>query len=279
MHESGVVENESVDLLVRQLGDDGFAWTRGSGMGSDEALELARSLIEVRCALDGVAAPELVADYVLPPADAGPSRDFQTLHFDFGVPLDPRLEHDVGLYTALHIPTGFGEVSAVTRLVPLGLLLAQRTWPPDCELLGRLVAYGESHGAWDHEQGYVEGSLARIVEAAAGAPALPSVKADPSFLCGMEFHNLESELRFFEHHGLRVDPVQIEVPLLPGELLVFDNLAVAHGRRGARRPGELRQWVFGEERVSPARSAEVRSRVLAAFQPGAPVDQAAASIP
>ena len=273
------MENEGVDLLIRQLGHDGFAWTRGSGLGSEEALGLARALVEARCALDGVAAPELVADYVLPPEDGEPSRDFQTLHFDFGIPLDPRLEDDVGLYTALHIPNGFGEVSAVTRLVPLELLLGLRVWPPESELLDRLTAYGESHGAWDHEQGYVEGSLARIVEAAAGAPALPSVKADPSFLCGMEFHNLESELRFFEHHGLRVDSVQIEVPLSPGELLVFDNLAVAHGRRGARRPGELRQWVFGEECVSPARSAEVRSRVLAAFQSGAPVDHAAASIP
>ncbi len=272
------MENEGMDLLVRQLGHDGFAWTRGSGLGSEEALELARSSIEARCAIDGVAPPDSVADYVLPQADGEPSRDFQTLHFDFGIPLDPRLEHDVGLYTALHIPSGFGEVSAVTRLVPLGALLAQRRWRPDGELLGRLVAYGESHGAWDHEQGYVEGSLARIVEAAAGAPALPSVKADPGFLCGMEFHNLESELRFFERHGLRLDQVQIEVPLSPGELLVFDNLAVAHGRWGARRPGELRQWVFGERCVSPVRAVEVRSRVLAAFRSGASVDQAAASI-
>jgi hypothetical protein len=46
--------------------------------------------------------------------------------------------------------------------------------------------YGDSHGAWDNSAGYVEGSLARIVEAALGwTPALPSVKEDPEFLCGI----------------------------------------------------------------------------------------------
>jgi hypothetical protein len=252
---------------LQQLGQDGFAWIRHGIADAEEAFEVARGLVNGRCAADGEAALRLVGAFILPPSDGQDSRDFQTLHFDFGVSLDPKVKQDFARYTALHIPAGFGQVSAVTRLVPLASLLAQRAWPSEAELLGRFVAYGRTHGAWNDDQGYVEGSLARIVEAAAGAPALPSVKADGGFLCGMEFDSIGAELRFFARHSLRVDEVQIDVALLPGELLIFDNLAVAHGRRGLRRPGELRQWVFGET-LSVAGQLDVRSQVLAAF--GAP---------
>jgi hypothetical protein len=128
------------------------------------------------------------------------------------------------------------------------------------------VQYGRTHGAWDDAQGYDEGSLARVVEAAAGSAQLPSVKTEPGFLCGMEFDSLHAERRFFERHGLQVDHVEREVTLSPGGLLVFDNLAVAHGRSGIRRPGELRQWVFGERNVGVARQRDMRDRVLSAFQ-------------
>src|SRR6202042_3295774 len=110
-----------------------------------------------------------------------------------------------------------------TRLVPLGVLLRQRTWPAQTELLENLVAYGRTHGAWDDTRGYVEGSLARIIEAAAGSePDLPSVKLDGDFLCGLEFDSLRAEVTFFARHGLRVEDVAIDIALQPGELLVFD---------------------------------------------------------
>jgi hypothetical protein len=268
-----------VDDRLRQLGERGFVWLRDGRADPPDAFETARALIEARCAADGLAPLSLVGDFVLPAPDGQPSRDFQTLHFDFGVPLDPKVEADVGLYTALHIPPGFGPVSAVTRLVPLAALLSQREWPSRTELLDRLAAYGETHGAWNDDHGYVEGSLARIVEAAAGAPALPSVKLEPGFLCGLEFDSLGAELRFFERHSLPLAEVAVEVPLSPGGLLVFDNLAVAHGRRGGRQPGELQQWVFGERAVAVGRQRELRDRLLAAF--GAPAADYAvpASIP
>jgi hypothetical protein len=130
----------------------------------------------------------------------------------------------------------------------------------------RLTSYGRSHGAWDDARGYTEGSLARIIEAAAasGALILPSVKLEPGFLCGLEFESLPSELAFFSRYGLRIDDAEIEIALEPGELLLFDNLAVAHGRRGVRQPGELRQRVFGHH-LQPAAQNELRDRVLEAF--------------
>jgi hypothetical protein len=261
-----VSDNLGMNDVAAQLNDRGFVWIRKAFPTVEEAFGASRALIDARCATESYADLDLIGDFVLPPVDGLPTREFQTLHFDFGLPLDPKLEQDLARFTALHIPRGLGSVSAVTRLVPLAGLLSQRSWPPPAELLDGLIAYGRTHGAWDDARGYVEGSLARVVEgAAANSPRLPSVKADPGFLCGTEFDSLRSEITFFDEHGMRVSEVEVEVDLQPGELLVFDNLAVAHGRRGTRRPGELRQRVYGHRRLTPAAQCELRDRVLSAF--------------
>ena len=229
------------------------------------AFAQAQELVEECAALDGHAELSVIGDFILPTPDGEPTRDFQTLHFDFGIPLHPLRDQDVARYTALFIPNSAVGVTAMTRLVPLSALLGQRRWPNQATLLNNIVAYGNSHGAWDDADGYCEGSLGRVVEAAAGRPRLPSVKATPGFLCGMEFDTLASELSFFTSLGLDVDAVQFEIPLRPGDLLVFDNLALAHGRRGSRRPGELRQRVYGCPSLSPADQCALRDRFLAAF--------------
>lgn len=260
--------SERADELKRS----GFTWIRERFGDTADALAAAGELIAASRAADARAPLAVIGDFVLPPPDGPDTRDFQTLHFDFGVPLDPKVRQDVGRYTALHIPKDFEGSSARTRLVGLAALLGQRAWPPRSELLARLADYGRSHGAWDDTDGYVEGSLARVVEAAAGSPLLPSVKAEPGFLCGTEFDNLLSEVAFFERHSLSLEAVTIEVGLSPGELLVFDNFSLAHGRRGSRRAGELHQWVFGEEEVGLAEQFELRERVLSAFERQAPAD-------
>lgn len=254
------------DRPAATLGSSGFATIAGPFLTIDEALTTAAAVIESVHREPRRQPLEIVGDFVIPPADGPSSRDFQTLHFDFGLPLTPASASDVARYTALHIPADAPTSDAHTRLVPLAPLLRQRAWPDDDELLRRLASYGETHGAWPGADGYSEGSLARVVEAAAGVePRLPSVKAHPDFLCGNEFQMLAAECDFFAALGLSVEDVCIEIALRPGELLVFDNLVLAHGRRGVRRPGELRQRVFGHRALSPSGQRELRDRVLAAF--------------
>jgi Taurine catabolism dioxygenase TauD, TfdA family len=256
------VQHQTAD----KLSIDGFVRLYGPFQTSDAAFDTAGTLIEA-CRLErGLPPMSIIGDFVIPPLDGAATRDFQTLHFDFGLPLDPKVAEDVARYTALYIPTDAASVHAATRLVPLAGLLGQRSWPQPAELVDRLTSYGRTHGAWDDDRGYTEGSLARIIEAAAApsSPILPSVKIEPDFLCGLEFNSLPSELAFFSRYGLRIHDAEIEIPLQPGELLIFDNLAVAHGRRGTRQPGELRQRVFGHH-LQPAMQSELRDSVLTAF--------------
>jgi hypothetical protein len=261
-----VGDNEEVTTTSSALGEGNFVWIRSAFETPAAAFERAQELVEEWSPSNHPDALTVIGEFVLPPPDGEATRDFQTLHFDFGLPVHPQRNQDVARYTALFIPRSVCGVTAVTRLVSLRTLLRQRKWPDRATLLGNLISYGESHGAWDEADGYSEGSLARLVEAAAGSPRLPSVKSTPGFLCGMEFDTLTAELSFFDRLGLDVDAAQVEVPLRPGDLLVFDNLAVAHGRRGTRRPGELHQRVFGHRSASPAAQRALRDRVLAMLE-------------
>ncbi len=260
---------ECIESRTEALLGSGFTKLRGPFATADEAFDAVASMLGGMPVDPRFSSLAIIGDFVVPPIGGPPSRDFQTLHFDFGLPVDPVGPGDVARYTALHIPIGCPPGTAYTRLVPLSALLAQVSWPDGEELLSRLVSYGKAHGGRDDVEGYVEGSFARIVEGAAGGePQLPSIKADPAFLCGNEFHSLAEELDFFGGHGLSLVDAQRDIIIEPGTVAVFDNLALAHGRRGRRRPGELRQRVFGHSALGVDAQCALRDRVLGAFASG-----------
>jgi len=197
---------------------------------------------------------------VLPPATTA-ARDYQLLHIDFGLPVRPLGPVDVARFTALHVDGTHPPTRARTRLVPLRSLLGRRSWVEPSALHAR-VRRGDAAGP---EGGsHVEGVLARLVEDADASHSLPPI-GSPDFLCGMEFASVLEERARFHVHGLDLEAVEERVLINPGDLLLFDNLAIAHGRTGVRSPGELRQLCAGYTGLDVARQDALLRRVLAAF--------------
>ena len=104
------------------LGDRGFWLADGDFSTRDEAFEAARAVVRRRCSADGVGPLPVIGDFVIPPVDGVASRDFQTLHFDFGLPLVPAVAQDVARYTALYVArSGSAGPRPELRLVWAGL--------------------------------------------------------------------------------------------------------------------------------------------------------------
>jgi hypothetical protein len=199
---------------------------------------------------------EVVGEFTVPPRGTV-QREFQALHIDFGLPRLGVQPVAVARFTALHRAADQLGSDTATRVVPLSRLLGQRTWPARAALTERL----RCSSAGDDP---VEGVLARVVEAVDQSIDLPAKDTD-GFLCGMEFASIEDERRYFARHGMRLEAAEEEVVLDRGELLVFDNLVIAHGRRGARHEMELHQLCIGFRSLDHADQAKLLERVLGSF--------------
>jgi thioredoxin reductase (NADPH) len=207
----------------------------------------------------------VVGQFTVPPVGAR-RRGFQALHFDFGLPVVPAGSRDVARFTALYVDRHRPQTTALTRIVSLRRLLGQRAWVDFELLVDRLRRYGEANAGGDVQDrdGYVEGICARIVEAADGSPTLPRC-SDAGFLCGMEFESVGQEQDHLLARGLDLDAVEQRVLLGPGQLLLVDNLATAHGRLGVREPLELQQLCVGFRKLDVPEQSILLRRVLDAF--------------
>ena len=235
------------------------------------AWSYARAVFQEAARRDAIAAgmpPLRVVGEFTVPARNTRQRDFQALHLDFGIPLAPDRPVDVARFTALYIDPDRASTSAVTRIVSLPSLLGQRAWVAPERLLQRLARYRDANANDCAQTGaaYVEGIFARLVEAADGSQTLPR-SGDRGFLCGMEFNSVEQERDHFAARGLNLDAAEQHVRLSPGQLLLLDNLATAHGRLGARRPLELHQLCVGFPNLDVSKQEVLLKRVLHAFEP------------
>lgn len=223
----------------------------------------------------GMAPPGVVGQFTIPPPGTR-SRDFQTLHIDFGLPVVPECPNDVARFTALYVDRD-RTPTALTRVVSLRRLLSQRAWVGTELLLERFRRYGEinaGHGV-ERRAGYVEGIFARLIEAADNSPTLPP-SGEAGFLCGAEFESLAHERTHFAARGLDLDAVEQRVLLGAGELLLLDNLATTHGRLGVREPLELHQLCVGFTSLDVCGQGVLLRRVLEAFRPWADLETARA---
>jgi hypothetical protein len=213
----------------------------------------------------GMAPLSVVGRFTIPPHGAR-RRDFQALHMDFGLPVATGCPTDVARFTALYVDPALARTTAMTRVVPLRRLLSQRAWVEPEDLVERLRRYGAANagdGA-ENRAGYVEGIFARLLEAVDASPTLPR-SGDRGFLCGMEFESVAEEQAHLAQRGLDLDAVERRVRVAPGQLLLLDNLATAHGRLGIREPLELHQLCVGFRRLDVTQQGVLLSRVLGAF--------------
>jgi hypothetical protein len=257
----------ALDALAEQLTIQGAVRIPAHFVSRSAAWKMALRLVSrARSLTDGGNAPalEVVGEFNLPPEDVD-QRDFQALHIDFGLPRLSAHAVDVALYTALFIDADKPSSGAATRIVPLGRLLQQRTWPVRSVITERLRDTSLDNAP-------VEGILARIVAAIDQTFDLPS-KDDQGFLCGMEFASVEDEQRYYARHGMTLAGVEQQVALGSGELLLFDNFATAHGRAGRRRPRELHQLCIGLRSADLSQQAVTAARVMGAFRTDDPTDR------
>jgi hypothetical protein len=255
-------DDDAVATAAATLVDRGLALVPGRWPDHASAWEIALQIAAAARDLDPLSAGlpdlEVVGKFTLPPPGVL-QRDFQALHIDYGVPRLAGPPVAVARFTALYLDSALGSAAA-TRIVPLRRLLSQRSWPASEVLAGRLC---DEAGDGD----LVEGILARVIEAADQSEDLPDKDAD-GFLCGMEFLTLDEEQRYFARHGLSLAAAEKEIVLGSGQLLLFDNIAVGHGRRGRRNPGELHQLCIGFGSLDLIGQVALLNRFLSAFERG-----------
>jgi hypothetical protein len=249
----------ALDALAEQLTIQGAVRIPAQFVSRSTAWKTALCLASRARSLTSESALALgvVGEFNLPPEDVD-QRDFQALHIDFGLPRLSANAVAVALYTALYIDADQPSSGAATRIVPLSRLLQQRTWPVRSVITERLRDTSVDDSP-------VEGILARIVAAIDLTRDLPS-KDDEGFLCGMEFTCIDDERSYFSRHGMTLAGLEQQVALGSGELLVFDNLATAHGRVGRRNARELHQLCIGLRSADLAQQAETAARVIGAFR-------------
>ncbi len=205
---------------------------------------------------DGMPDLHVVGEFTVPPPEAV-QRPFQALHIDFGIPLAGDVPVDVARFTALLRDAREDGPGAITRLIPLRRLLAHRTWAERHVIAERLSRTSTLDRT-------VEGILGRIIEVAReGHELVP--RDEPGHLCGMEFDSLEHERSFFDESGLPLAQVEEQVFLIPGEMLVIDNLRTAHGRTGRRNANELHQLFVGYASLHAEDQKLLLDRVLSVF--------------
>jgi hypothetical protein len=252
--------DESLAGLANSLVERGVARIPGRWPDEAAAWRAASRVTAAARGLDrlwtGLPELEIVGEFTLPPPGTV-QRDFQALHIDFGVPRLAGPPVAVSRFTALYLDGRRAGSGSATRILPLRLLLSQRAWCDRAVLTERFCRAADDDAP-------VEGILARIIEAADQSRDLPDPNAD-GFLCGMEFSALEDERRYFASHDMDLAAVEEEIVLASGELLVFDNLANAHGRRGRREAGELHQLCIGFAALNLADQATLLDRFLTCF--------------
>lgn len=247
--------------------DDGFVVLSGI-----PSVEVAKEmLLHFVGSIDGERAPLLKSTLdrtYLAKQDAIPvcedivSTGFQAMHYDMGMPFSASQPQSLYTISALYKPAGSEpNPLAKTRIANISKLLKQASLGKKEELASRLMAYVAKHGdGWTQPKPHNTERLAifaRVIDALRGETRLAD-KIDTMIGQCFDYdknpdgvYGLEQEYAFFKQAGLDLAAVEKQISLLPGQMLVFDNMTCVHGRVGRRQKRELIHFLFGVEQATP----------------------------
>ncbi len=188
--------------------------------------------------------------------------DHLSLHFEMGLPLVP-VEDSSRIFQliCLHIPSGSIASPVATRLLPITGLAKHTVHFVEQEIISYCHRSAASMGEFN------SGRLlcaAQIFDALCGFNELGYMSehrisqwfnTDED---GKARDGLKAEQQFFSRCGIDLAAQEQRFVLAPGDLLIVDNLRVAHGRHGKRPAEELTQYLYGVADAHPAEINAVR---------------------
>lgn len=193
--------------------------------------------------------------------------DHLSMHFEMGLPILPVEEKSrVHALICLHIPPGDKASNVATRLLPIDCLLAGKSK----EAVDKsLATYVQKHGAgWqDHNSGRLL-VAAQLLDAASNQDELAYMREHRIaewFNKDAKNNNqsgLAKETAFFAKHNIQLANHEKRFTLKPGDLLIVDNLRVAHGRDGKRPAEELLQFLYGVKDASREEINIIRANII-----------------
>jgi len=198
---------------------------------------------------------------------------FQCLHFDYGLPVLACGEQPLYGVVALYKTPCSERSPSQTRIVRLDALKKATSALRPSEIGRRLREYVAAYGdGWRQPEPANTGRISiflRFVEAIFGQKRFASlIESDSAnFLVdaakeiGLQASGVEAEQLLLQDLGVDLGSVEERVCLEPGDMLLFDNLAVVHGRIGRRQPRELWQMLFGLRSLSSSAIERVVSTV------------------
>jgi uncharacterized protein YdcH (DUF465 family) len=188
------------------------------------------------------------------------STGFQALHWDMGQPFvddQPQTMYTVG---ALYRPLGERNPLAKTRLVSLDKLFKQKQFGTTKQVKQDLLHYVERYGdGWTHPEPVNTKRIAcfaRILDSFQSPHQLCEEKESMIGQCFSYDDNkdggfgLQQEQNFFLKAGIDLSSIEEQIEIKPGQMLIYDNLRIVHGRIGERQPKELFNFLFGIKKAS-----------------------------
>lgn len=178
---------------------------------------------------------------------------YQSIHMDMGHPLAyDGQSQNMFFFTALLFPQDHKPSQGITRLVTLNELMKQKKWGSKEEVRARLESYVDAYGDGKPEYNTKRlASVARLFDAMMGQAELVDFRdqrTDEWFQNGAERNeaqSLQNEYAFFKKAGYDLAAVEERVNLQPGQMIIFDNTRIGHGRLGHREAAELYQFMYG----------------------------------